>query len=290
MDKAKLIFQLQIGLIPIVLIALAALFILFVIIYFLTIYPGKSRNTKDLKSWDYAHRGLHDQNLGIYENTMLAFEKAVENGFGAELDVQLTSDGYLVVFHDFDLKRMCGVEKKVIELTYEQISQIKIMGSDSKIPLLEDVLKIFEGKAPLIVEIKVAKKAADVCKKTNEVLANYKGKYCIESFNPKAVNWYRKNNPAVIRGQLSSNFLRENEDLNIFLKFAMTNLTFNIISKPDFVAYNHNHQDSWALKVYKKLYKKFSVGWTIRSQKEYDKAKKMFDIIIFEGFTPKHKL
>ena len=112
-------FVLQISPAYIILIILAIFIVLMTIIYFLAIYPGKSRKDKikTLRDWDYAHRGLHDFNAGIYENTIAAFEIAVKKSFGAELDVQLTSDGQVVVFHDFDLNRMCGVDKKVRDLT-----------------------------------------------------------------------------------------------------------------------------------------------------------------------------
>ena len=118
----------------------------------------ETEKTRSFAAFDHtmiAHRGLFDNNAEAPENSLAAFRNAVEHGFGMELDVQLTKDEKLVVFHDFDLKRMCGVHKKLTELTYAELEQYFLKNSTEKIPLFSDVLELINGKVPLVVEIKV---------------------------------------------------------------------------------------------------------------------------------------
>ena len=103
----------------------------------------------------YAHRGLHDLELDRPENSLAAFRAAVEAGFGAELDVHLMSDGRLAVVHDSDLTRVCGKNVRIEDLTAADLPDCPLQGTTETIPLLEDVLALFEGKTPLVVELKV---------------------------------------------------------------------------------------------------------------------------------------
>ncbi len=281
-----------VGAIEIFAVASASSAIVIILGAVLAISPGKQRKhmLQKIKGWDYAHRGLHDNSQGIYENTLPAFIRAAESGFGAELDVQLTSDKIPVVFHDFDLKRLCGSDKKINEVTYEELSRYKILGSDEGIPLFSDVLCIFERRAPLIVEIKLAGNDASSCRYIDDLLRTYKGDYCIESFNPLVVNWYRKNRGDVIRGQLSSDFFKEGAKGDFHVKLIMTNLMTNFLTRPDFVAYGHTFRHSPALWIYRKLYNGFTVAWTVCSQEEHDTARQIFDLVIFENYLPEKKL
>ena len=114
------------------------------------------RKTNDfygLKAWHYAHRGLHNAEKNIPENSLSAFRVAVEQGYGAELDVHLTKDGRLVVMHDESLKRTAGVEKNICDCTWEELKLLRLEGTEEPIPLFEEVLALFEGRAPLVVDI-----------------------------------------------------------------------------------------------------------------------------------------
>ncbi|NCU25528.1 glycerophosphodiester phosphodiesterase [Candidatus Nomurabacteria bacterium] len=284
-------FFLRIGTLGTAAIILVCLALLLSLIYVLAIFPGskgikKKESLKSLKGWDYAHRGLHDASAEIYENTVPAFERAVKNGYGAELDVQLTADKIPVVFHDFDLKRMCGVDKKVSELKYDEIIRYPIMSGDSVIPKFEEVLRIFEGRAPLIVEIKLSGNNTESCEYIDKVLSEHKVDHCIESFNPWVVRWYKANKPGTVRGQLSSDFFRDKAKGQFWLKFIMKNLMTNFLTQPDFVAYDHASAGVLAFRIYRKLYKGFTVAWTIRTADEHEKACRDFDVQIFESFTP----
>ena len=211
--------------------------------------------------------------------------KAADAGFGIELDIQLTKDKIPVVFHDFTLKRVCGGEGKISDYTYEELQQFHLCDSVEKIPKFEDVLKMVDGKVPLIVEFKIERTDLSLCPLADKMLRAYKGMYCMESFNPLGVRWYRKKHPDLVRGQLSDAFLKEGEYVGI-LYFVLQNLLLNFVTKPDFVAYNHHYPEILSRKLCRCLYHNTAAAWTIKSQKELDEARKHFDIFIFDSFVP----
>jgi len=257
----------------------------------------------------YAHRGLHDNSSDAPENSMAAFKKAVEAGYGIECDVQLTRDGIPVIFHDFTLKRVAryaegqaigdgplnedgsvSVPGKISNYTYEQLQQFHLLSSDEKIPKFEDFLKLVDGRVPLIVELKIELKDLSVCPAVDKLLSDYKGVYCIESFNPLGVLWYRKNRPHIMRGQLSDEFHKEDpKEFNTILYFGLTHLFFNFLTKPDFIAFNRKYPKSISLWINRHLYKCLTAAWTIKSQEQLDKATEDFDIYIFDSFIPEDK-
>lgn len=233
----------------------------------------------------YAHRGLHDNRTDAPENSLRAFGKAVEAGFGIELDVQLTKDEVPVVFHDFTLKRVCGAPGKICEHTYEELRQFSLCGTDQRIPRLEEVLGLVDGQVPLIVELKTDNPDTRVCGKADELLSGYHGLYCIESFNPLAVLWYRRNRKAVVRGQLSDAFLKEGEYVGA-LYFLLQNLLLNWLGKPDFIAYNRRYPRILARRLCRGLYHNMAVAWTVKSQAQLEEAENYFDVFIFDSFMP----
>lgn len=232
----------------------------------------------------YAHRGLHDNKSDAPENSLLAIRRAVEAGYGIELDVQLSKDGIPIVFHDFTLKRICKTNLKVSELSLCELKSLHLFSSEETIPTLEEVLAVVDGRVPLIIEYKLEGLRCDVCRISDELLSHYHGAYCIESFHPLAVYWYRKNRPQVVRGQLSSNFLREGEFSPAL--FLVRHLLFNFLTRPTFVAYNCIDKRSLSRTICRSLYKNLSVAWTIHSEKELADNSSNFDWFIFEGFCP----
>ena len=233
----------------------------------------------------YAHRGLYDNASDAPENSVAAFRKAVEGGFGIEFDVQLSKDKVPVVFHDFTLKRMCGMDGKVCDYTYEELSQFPLCDSKERIPRLEEVLKLIDGHVPLIIEYKIEWMEAHVCRVADEILQNYQGAYCIESFNPLGLLWYRKNRPVIMRGQLADAFYTRKEYKGV-LYLLLQNLLLNFLTKPDFVAYNHKEAKRLSRRLCRNLYRNTSVAWTIKSEEELAKAGKEFDLFIFDSFIP----
>ncbi len=239
----------------------------------------------------FAHRGLHDVKKGAPENSLKAFRRAVKAGYGIELDVQLSKDGMPVIFHDYTLDRICGVSGRVEEYTYEELKQFPLQGTGERIPTLTEALNVIGGKVPLIVELKAeGTEATMLCTIVDKILSAYRGPYCIESFHPLAVYWYRCNRGTVIRGQLADCYLQREEYRNSkggkrFLYFLMQNLLTNFLGRPDFVAYNHECSGKFALKVCGLLGVR-KAAWTIRSEEELEHAKEEFTMYIFEDFTP----
>lgn len=259
-----------------------------ILLYFLAIKPRRSKQKERGKFTGvyYAHRGLHDNTGEAPENSLEAFKRAVKKGYGIELDVQLSKDGVPVVFHDYTLERMCGKEGRVYDYTYEELKQFPLGVSGEKIPRLEEVLKLVNGKVPLIIELKVEWMDLTVCPAVDKLLKNYQGTYCIESFNPMVLSWYRRYRNEVFRGQLADAFVKTGEKKGV-LYFMLQNLLLNWMTKPDFVAYNHKNADNVSRKLCRKLYKNLAVAWTIQSQQELDAAKDNFDLFIFDSFIPK---
>ncbi len=240
---------------------------------------------KELEKWDYAHRGYHDKEKGIPENSMAAFKNAVKHGYGMEFDLQMTKDGYVVVHHDNSLKRVCGVDKKISDITLEELNKIHLYDTEYTCPLFSDVLKEVDGKTPMIIEFKGYDKIDELCERGWEVLKDYKGLYCIESFHPRIVHWFRKNHPEVIRGQLMAHFTsKDPETPNPIMAFMGRNMMSNFYARPDFEAYDYHARDNVSLKVCKKLFGIKEVSWTVRDRKTHDKLKKDGCISIFEGF------
>ncbi len=243
----------------------------------------------------YAHRGLHDNHSDAPENSLRAFSKAVEAGYGIEFDVQLSKDKVPVIAHDFVLGRMFhdeegnDVEGKFKDYTYEELLRYHIADSKEKIPTFPQVLECVNGRVPLIIELKLEASDApdELCRIVEGYLKDYKGLYCVESFNPKVVYWYRKHSPETIRGQLSEDYHKENPKYKGILYFFLTNLLLNFLTKPDFIAYNHLHETNLSRRLCRDLYKNLSVAYTIKSQKELDEMSPHFDILIFDSFIPK---
>lgn len=270
----------------VVLIVLCILAVL-VAVYFLLIMPRvcKKPDVSMFKQHLYAHRGLFDNETDAPENSMKAFEKAVEAGFGIEMDVQLTKDKQAVVFHDGKLMRMCGAKGNVSDYTYEELSSFTLANSEEKIPLFKDVLKMIDGRVPLIIEYKIEDTNPEVCEIGNEILKEYQGIYCMESFNPFGVLWYKKHRPDIVRGQLSEKFWK-NDNKKLLIYWIVGNLLTNFATKPDFVAYNALHYDNLSRRICRKFYKNLAVTWTIKSQEQLDGIKDEFDLFIFDSFVP----
>ena len=258
--------------------------------YALLIKPRRNHPGWDaLSGVRYAHRGLHDKRLGIPENSMAAFRRAVEHGFGAELDVHLMADGELAVVHDSSLKRVCGKQVRIEDLTAADLTDCTLLGTEETVPLLRDVLALFEGKTPLIIELKVSRgNAGDLTDAVMALLAGRKVTYCIESFHPGVLLRLKKKYPEVIRGQLSENFLKDAETANLSLpvRIMLTNLLTTALTGPDFIAYKWQDRDNPTLRLMKKLYGVHEVAWTVRDRGTMKALDKDGVISIFENFIP----
>lgn len=237
-----------------------------------------------LRGWNFAHRGLHDTSRP--ENSMSAFRAALESGCGVELDIHLMKDGNLAVIHDASLLRTAGVDVKIEELTAQQLQEYRLQGTGERIPLFSEVLSLFDGKAPIIVELKCENgNHADLCRTACALLDNYRGAYCMESFDPRAVAWLRKHRPDICRGQLSENWMGKALKIPAVLKWALTYHISNVYTRPDFIAYKYADRKAFGTDICRKWLGLAGVSWTLRSREEYDTAVKEGWIPIFENFT-----
>ena len=243
------------------------------------------------RQWRYAHRGLHDREKGIPENSMAAFKRAAANGFGAELDVHLMKDGKLAVIHDASLLRTAGADVEIEDLTAEALEQYPLEGTEQRIPLLEEVLPIFAGKAPLIVELKAERGNADaLAAAACKLLDKHRSvTYCMESFDPRCLMWLWQNRPDVVRGQLSENFTRHGDGKNLpgVVRWVLSNLLLNCRTRPDFIAYRFEDRKNLSLKLCRGLYGAKEFSWTIRSKADMDAAEEAGALVIFEQFDPR---
>ena len=263
--------------IPIIIVVLLALWLFL-------IAPKNREEMKKYSSLHYAHRGLHNGERA--ENSMSAFKAAVEGGYGIELDIRLSKDGKLVVFHDDTLDRVCGREGKVIDFTAEELATFKLNGTDDGIPLFSDVLDMVGGRVPLLVEIKEDPGVDAVSLAACEMLKGYKGEFIIESFNPLSLRVVKKQYPEVSRGILSHRYY-EYEPFKKPLYFLLQSLLIKFLCRPAFVAYDHRHADSFALRAVRKIFRVPTLAWTVRSMDDEKKAlENGFNGIIFENYLP----
>lgn len=232
-----------------------------------------------IKDKPIAHRGLHDGNISVPENSLLSFENAIEKNYPIEIDVQITKDNTIIVFHDLDLWRACGQKLKVSKVTMPVLNKLKIFNSIYTIPTLKETLKVVNGKVPLLIEIKNFTFNKRLERKLIEQLASYKGDFALQSFNPFSVCWIKKHSNFPV-GQLAINFTYP-----FLIKNFLNYLLLNESMKIDFVAMEKNSLPNKKITYWK------SKGlpilcWTVTSQEEEIKAKKHCDNIIFENFIP----
>ena len=208
---------------------------LFAFYIFFLIRPKRKKLIRDSLLTSYAHRGLHGN--GIPENSISAFEKAIENGFGIELDVQLSSDLEVFVFHDYSLARMTGVDKMLSDTDANELGSLLLYGTEEAIPTFKQVLKTVDGRVPLLIELKGESLDSSLCEHVAKELNGYGGPFCIESFNPFLLRKMKQYLPDAVFGQLYTNVCRDKKKLN-FLNTLLTLMAFNFVSRPDFIAYN----------------------------------------------------
>lgn len=266
---------------PLLIAVAVVLFIIF--LYLFLVLPSLRRHPDEakLKGLYIAHRGLHNKEQGIPENSMKAFATAIEKGYAIENDIHLTADGEIVVFHDDTLNRVCGVSGKVEEKTLRELKELRLLGTDEQIPTLKECLELIDGRVPLLIEFKVVGgNTSALCIKANEILKGYKGLYFVQSFYPNVLSWYKKNRPDLCRGQLSTAFKEEQ-----LYKKLLGCLVSNVVARPHFVSYEWKYPNKLSRKI-TALFGATPVCWTLRSKQELDTVRKHFVTYIFENFEP----
>lgn len=232
-----------------------------------------------------AHRGLHEKDRSVPENSLPAFRAAAQAGYGIELDVQLSKDEEVVVFHDDTLDRVCGVHGRVDAFTLEELRAMRLCGTDETIPLFSDVLQTVDGRSPLIVELKTGPRNDLLCRKTLALLRAYQGAYCIESFDPRIVAWFRKNAPDIARGQLSdspANFAKDGQSR--LRSVALGGTWLNFLARPHFIAYGPGAKPL-SVRLAEAL-GAVRVCWTVRPEDNTAAKERENDCVIFEFYRP----
>ena len=265
------------------------LLLLLALFYFIAVMPRFS-NKKEIKKfaeYKYAHRGIHGE--GAAENSLTAFRLAAEGGYGIELDVRLTRDGEVVVFHDATVDRVTSHTGKVIDLDAAELKEMRLLGTEDTVPLFSEVLSLVGGRVPLLVELKEEPGNRGIAQKALEILRGYEGMYIVESFNPLTLGDVRRKNPDVITGILSTNYLKEKKYRKP-LYFAVQTFLTNILCRPDFVSYNVAEHKNLGFRLFRGLFGVCSFAWTVTSeQQERDAFKHGFDTVIFEGYKTENR-
>lgn len=272
------------------------MWILFVIIPLLVILgvwifliaPGKRCGVDKFRGAKFAHRGLHGTvaaDTYAAENSLTAFSRAVSNGFGIELDVHVSRDGEVVVFHDDTLDRVTGVTGKIKDMTLDELRCLRLSGTDDTIPTLREVLELVGGRVPLLIEIKETGFDHTISEKTAEILKDYKGDFLVESFSPLAFGAIRAELPGTACGFLSDK-LTENgyrsPKYRLIQRFLL-----NVVARPSFIAMNLKRSRMFPLPFIKKLFGTVTFAWTVRSPEEEAEAyENGFSGIIFENYLP----
>lgn len=261
----------------IILLAISAL-------YTIAVFPRLSRrdDMKQLNHTMFAHRGYHCAEKLIPENSMAAFKAAVSRGYGIELDVHITKDGQVAVFHDDTLERMCHTAGAVEDFTLEDLQKLHLLNTSEKIPLLSDVLAYVDGRVPLLIELKLPTDSTAVCPATHDALKNYNGVCLIQSFNTMGLRWFRKYAPEVLRGQLSSNLVADSSKHPAVLRFSVKHLLCNFLGRPDFISYKLKDLPNLGVSFCKNICKTPIAVWTLRTENALKEGKNGYNMQIFE--------
>ena len=253
------------------------------------IAPKKNKSMDRYKSVKYAHRGLHGAvgaDSFCAENSMTAFKRAVDRGFGIELDVHVTADGEVVVFHDATLDRVAGVSGKIKDKTLAELRELRLLETEDTIPTLREVLDLVDGKVPLLVELKETGANHEISEKTAAMLAEYKGDFIVESFSPLAFGAIKRVLPGTPRGFLADKFTVKKQYRTV--KHALTQrCLFNFMMRPAFIALNHKNPKLFPVGLIRRLFGIPMIAWTVKSAEDEATAyKNGFSGIIFEGYLP----
>ena len=272
----------------ILLISLGSLAVLFSLLWIFLITSKNGKALGGLDKINYAHRGLHGT-VGGYdtyaaENSLTAFSRAVMHDFGIELDVRLTKDGKVVVFHDDTLDRVCGKPGRVDSFNLDELSQFKLSDTDDGIPTFDEVLKLVNGQVPLLVELKGESVSSDVADAIAKILADYKGAYIIESFNPILLGRIKKLLPSAKRGFLLSKHTKNPSYRSIKYRVIQRCL-LNFIARPHFIALDKSTPSLFPVPLIIKLFGTAKIAWTVRSEEDEQKAyENGFCSVIFENY------
>lgn len=230
-----------------------------------------------------AHRGLWTKG-GAPENSLAAFQAACEAGYGIELDVQLSSDGEAMVFHDDDLARMTGVAGKLGERTAADLSELRLAGTDERIPTLRETMALVGRRAMIHVELKTPYgEVGPLEQRVHEILIDHAGPVCVIGFNPYSHAWFAERFPGVLRGLDSYDYKRA-PHMNEAQRQSFAHLEHVAIARPHFLALHADMLPDDRAAKYREDGMPI-VTWTIRDPAQWEAVRAHCDNLIFEGFA-----
>jgi glycerophosphoryl diester phosphodiesterase len=229
-----------------------------------------------------AHRGLWSPG-GAPENSLAAFEAACEAGYGIELDVQLSSDGEAIVFHDSTLERMTGQPGRLSDHTAADLCAMRLKGTDETLPTLAETLTLVGHRAMVLIEIKTPSgEVGPLEQRVHEVLIDHHGPTSVIGFNAYSHAWFADRHPKVLRGLDSYSYSEGRMAPELRRSYA--NLEHVEIARPHFLALGMDMLPSKRADEYRAEGMPI-VAWTVRSPAEWDGVKAHCDNLIFEGFA-----
>lgn len=237
-----------------------------------------------------AHRGYHNADAGIIENSRAAFVAAIDAGYAIELDVQLSADGHAVVFHDYEMSRLTHVSGAIRTRNRDEITQITLSGSTETIPTLPEVLALIAGRVPVLIETKdqdgaMGTDVGTLEKSVADALVGYDGPVAVMSFNPHSVIALAALAPNVPRGIISCHYPAEHwPTLNEKNRHRLREIPD--YDKADACFVSHRHDDLANPRVAELRQAGASIiCWTIRSPNADIEARKLADNVTFEGYA-----
>ncbi len=233
-----------------------------------------------------AHRGLHDGRAGIPENSRAAIAAAIAAGYGAEIDLQLSADGVAVVVHDYTLERLTEATGPVCHRHAAELGRLRLAGSAETIPTLGEILRQVDGRIPLLIELKRQPDGAGPLEQASwSVLADYRGPFAVQSFDPFSMAWFVRHAPDVARGQIATGHRSLLRSQPAWRKFLYRRLLLNRFSQPDFIAYDLRCLPYWAAER-ARVRGMPLLAWTARTESDHRVATQHADNVIFETYCP----
>jgi glycerophosphoryl diester phosphodiesterase len=229
-----------------------------------------------LRATQFAHRGLHGD--GLAENSPAAFAAAMARGLGIECDVQKSSDGQAMVFHDWELDRLTGETGRLADRSADQLRRITLTGGADTIPSLRQLLDLVGGKVPLLIEVKSRsdRPVAALCLAVRRVLEGYRGPHGVMSFDPRVGRWFRRHSPMTVRGLI----VTEEDDKALFGRIRRHFWLW--FARPDFLAYDIRDLPSRFAGSQRRRGMPLAT-WTVRSPELRERAGQYADAPIAEG-------
>lgn len=238
--------------------------------------PPAAKKVAWLGEWTYAHRGLHG--AGVAENSPSGFAAAIARGLGIECDVQRSSDGQAMVFHDWELERLTGETGPVAARSAEQLGRIVLSGSEDCIPSLRRVLDQVAGQVPVLIEIKsrANSRANALSLAVRRQLEGYRGPHAVMSFDPRVARWFADHSPLTVRGLVVTEEHGKTLAGRIRRHLALWH------ARPDFLAYDiRDLPNRFAAEQRKRGLPVLT--WTVRNAEHRERAAAYADAAIMEG-------